>query len=108
MTGIDYAARVTKGAALLDEKRPGWEREIDLTRLDVNDPEHCVTAQTIGEGDYFRGKERLRLSSDESAEHGFVLTDDEYDEAGSEGYAPLTQAWRELISSRQAAVKVDG
>jgi hypothetical protein len=26
MSEIDYAARVAKGVALLDEKRPGWER----------------------------------------------------------------------------------
>jgi hypothetical protein len=35
MSEIDYAARVAKGVALLDQKRPGWERELDLEILDI-------------------------------------------------------------------------
>ncbi len=32
------AQRVAAGAALLDEKRPGWWRRIDLDTLDIPEP----------------------------------------------------------------------
>lgn len=37
--------RVAQGAAWLDEHYPGWERHIDLTRLDLSDPCRCVLGQ---------------------------------------------------------------
>lgn len=37
-----------KGAALLDEKMPGWADKIDLDELQLNDQCNCVLGQVYG------------------------------------------------------------
>jgi hypothetical protein len=37
-----------KGAALLDQKIPGWEHRIDPETLEMGDPRHCVVGQICG------------------------------------------------------------
>lgn len=108
MTEIDYAARVAKGAALLDEKRPGWERQIDLGTLDVQNGTCCVTAQLSGTQAWFTGMRQLGLTEGDSGTyvaHGFnaesydAMEDDEaYDQEAV--YATLNRLWRELIEGR--------
>jgi hypothetical protein len=44
MTGATLAGRVKRGAALLDEKRPGWAGEIVLDRLAMNSC-NCILGQ---------------------------------------------------------------
>lgn len=39
------AERVARGAALLDEQRPGWAAEIDLTVLDLSHACRCILGQ---------------------------------------------------------------
>lgn len=39
--------RVGRGASLLDEYRPGWERLVDLTKLDLADTCNCVLGQVF-------------------------------------------------------------
>ncbi|GAA2938096.1 hypothetical protein [Streptomyces enissocaesilis] len=63
-TDIDYAARVAKGAALLDEKKPGWENQIALDTLNISDGTCCVTAQLSGVGSWITGMNQLGLSMD--------------------------------------------
>ena len=41
------ASEVAKGAAWLDENFPGWEREIDLGTLNINDSCNCVLGQSL-------------------------------------------------------------
>ena len=43
------AERVAAGARWLDEHRPGWDREIDLGRLDIRDECNCVIGQQLGD-----------------------------------------------------------
>jgi hypothetical protein len=47
------AAAVARGAAWLDMVHPGWERKIDLARLELRDECRCVLGQlcTIGTED---------------------------------------------------------
>lgn len=52
--------RVKRGAALLDEKHPGWAEKIDKLLLDMNDCYDCVLGQLYGE--YFDGREALGLT----------------------------------------------
>lgn len=104
MNTIDYAARVAKGAALLDDKRPGWERLIDLSTLDIAPALHCVTAQ-LDAARHATGAWRLGLELDAYVLHGFQL------EAGVPSrrspYATLNTLWRDLITARLAAPKAD-
>lgn len=41
-------SRVARGAAWLDQVVPGWERKIDLSRLDLADSCQCILGQVVG------------------------------------------------------------
>jgi hypothetical protein len=91
--------QVQRGAALLDEKIPGWEDEIDLTRLTISDPRWCIGGQ-LGTRrkklvPYSDTMEMLGLSRPVHADYGFCLGGCDYD------YGDLTQAWREMIAGRR-------
>lgn len=120
MDTIDYKARVAKGAEVLDERIPGWPSMIVLDKLDVCNPWHCVLAQTVGHdetsnpgrGSFGLGVCQLGMDDTELAEHGFFIPDTDYERllnqmtdpdaqsVGTQIYAPLTDAWRELIAER--------
>lgn len=115
MSEIDYAARVAKGAALLDEKRPGWERLIDLGILDIESGFACVTAQLSGVRNFKVGREQLGLDKASYIAHGFntegdcdcCVSQEDLDRL-PEGYhqdaayATLNTLWKDLISKRLA------
>ncbi len=86
--------RVRRGAALLDEKRPGWWRDIDLGRLDIDSCSTCILGQIGGGkyGAYTSAMSELGLGDYEDVEYGF---DGDYPGA-------LTEAWRDLIGQRLA------
>lgn len=98
MNEIDYAARVAKGVALLDEKRPGWEREIDLDTLDIENGTSCVTAQLSGTSAWYDGMYALDLTMRTYTEHGFRVDDGDQDD-----YATLNILWKALITTRLAS-----
>lgn len=113
-TSIDYAARVARGIALLDEMEPDWLDEIELDALNLASVSACVLGRVYG--DYEAGLRTLGMDLDADAEpvaHGFTLTVDEYDalrkELGASPvysarvFAPLTAAWQEAISARLSA-----
>ncbi|MEO3852595.1 hypothetical protein ABGB09_34095 [Streptomyces sp. B8F3] len=111
-TAEDYRERVERGAAFLDEKAPGWVDRIDLDTLDVASDHLCVTAQAV-EATYYFALSLLEQSDDDAQELGFVLPEHEHDARADEliaadedddlgtVYAPLTQAWRQLIERRR-------
>jgi hypothetical protein len=88
------AERVAAGAALLDERVPGWHDAIDVDRLDIDSPTQCVLGQLYG--DYLAGEDALSELADSwssAVSYGFVERDVDGDE--------LTDAWRALIEQRQ-------
>jgi hypothetical protein len=97
MSEIDYAARVAKGAALLDEKRPGWEQLIDLDILDIENGTCCVTAQLSGQEAWYAGMRQLGLNMRSYTEHGFRA-----DDGDQQDYPALNTLWKDLISKRLA------
>lgn len=99
----DYAARVAKGVALLDEKRPGWERELDLDRLDIADGTSCVTAQLSGQNSWLTGMNQLGLEIETYEEHGFRAPDEEW--VLRDAYGTLNALWREVITGRLTAAQ---
>ncbi|MFJ2176427.1 hypothetical protein ACIOHE_26490 [Streptomyces sp. NPDC087851] len=119
---IDYKARVLKGAALLDVKKPGWVDLIDLEELDISSGERCVTAQLSGESRWRRGMEQIGLTSGDCGTyvaHGFNAESsdspeayglDSDDEGGASNaqqaaYVALNGLWRDLIAERRAAAE---
>ena len=116
MNGV--TERVKRGAALLDEKDPGWWGAIDLGKLDLRSKCDCVLgqlgAQRFGTTlhPYIDGlSEIARLSPLRAPDYGFDtgIDPDDYEhgsvEDGEEAvrreFASLTEAWRDLITRRQ-------
>lgn len=97
------AERVKRGAALLDEKRPGWWQRIDLGRLDVASDCDCVGGQLPGgygkvADDLFGPGVTFSLE----VSHGFEA-DGDFEGGDAGEFAALTEAWRSLILARRAA-----
>ena len=102
MSGI-FTERVAKGAALLDEKRPGWVDRIDLDTLDIDNCEDCVLGQAF-EAEvhddencgYTDGLEALGIPSGRPEEDfGF--------DAHRADQASLTAEWKRVITARREA-----
>lgn len=116
MSEIDYAARVQRGAALLDEKWPTWAQDIDLDRLDIQEGDNCMTAQyaqMLGLADrsddtaYEDGQQSLGLDDGQYEGHGFNAEGASYCDLQTDmvGYSTLNRLWRDLIIQRREAAQ---
>jgi hypothetical protein len=105
------AERVARGAALLDEREPGWWQRIDLSKLDLASTCRCVLGQLFSIADdnwppnngYWSGLARfgLRESASEAisgsaGSHGFASI-------RNEDYDALDAEWRRVIEARRSA-----
>ena len=98
-------ARAAQGAALLDDRDPGWATRIDADALRLSDGSACVLGQLSGE--YRRGLRArvLDLSSAPSrfvspVDLGFQAVGDLGDATEDLDYALLTRAWRDEVTAR--------
>lgn len=65
--------RVGRGAARLDDRRPGWAGEIDVARLDLADNLDCTLGQLYRH--YQIGRVEIGLPYDElTSRHGFTAS----------------------------------
>lgn len=94
--------RAANGAALLDRKFPGWERRVDLGRLDMSSGVPlsdtsggaCIVCQVTG-CIFDHGVDVLDLDYDgELYRLGFLAPDG--------GYPELDEAWVQLLKERWA------
>lgn len=115
MTDIDYAARVARGIALMDEKWPSWATEIDLEKLDIRSDTCCMTAQyaaSQGEGGHWEdGMDLLGLLPSSYEEHGFNAAgamSDEDAPIDHAGYDALNGLWKAEILRRRAQTSGTG
>lgn len=109
MTTSPEMMKAQRGAALLDQKRPGWEwhPEFDnLNTLDIRTGCNCILGKlyddqaTFGRNGYFVGIDELGLNPSSllsrPEEYGFI------------GYEAQTEAWREIITlKRRSAMELD-
>lgn len=108
MTEIDYASRVARGIALMDEKWPNWATEIDLEKLDIKSATCCVTAQyakTHGLGNrWWEAMEPLGLGEYDGTyeEHGFNGSVSVGGSVPDDAYDALNALWRSEIERRRA------
>lgn len=82
------AQRVARGAALLDEVRPGWRAEVDATSLDLSSPGRCILGQLYGLCS--QGVRAIGLNWHNGTsvpDHGFDRVEE------NQEYGPLTEAW---------------
>src|SRR5258708_35896283 len=94
----DVATRAARGAALLDERMPGWAQRIDVGRLDLADGCNCVLGQLFTEY-YLATRPVLGLGVSEALDAaigcGFHAVD-------SRQFSVPTAAWRHEIALRLA------
>ncbi len=93
--------RVLRGAVLLDRKRPGWWKTIDLFALSMSDCSRCIVGQALGQFDELAFEEVLGLPYETAiaTAHGF---DKEYPRKHY-GHPELREEWVALITERRAA-----
>lgn len=99
------AERVEKGAALLDQRVPGWDQQIELYRLSIASIYNCILGQLYGDYGYgyralnlgYEGCTCIQCQTNPSpglpGEFGFVGTNEVSDRT-------LTTAWKRLIRKR--------
>lgn len=88
--------RVARGAAVFDQKRPGWENRINLDDFDIRSARCCAVKQVCG--DYTTGI--VQLGVDDVAAFGFAG-------CGEDDYNRLNDEWRRVILDRRAAAPVE-
>ena len=99
MTTDKVQERVSRGAALLDQRYPGWFTKIDLAHLDMSTNCLCVLGQVTGSYAASTGE----LCPGTADWHGFMAavheaSEESYDRA----YAALDREWTQVILARRA------
>jgi hypothetical protein len=109
------AARVKRGACLLDKHRPGWEREIDLKRLGLleNDvlSQLCgnpmSALQTLGFGSVRDHLDHLyieipatKFRGGNLADYGFAAFREDGGGEWRQAYHELRRLWRAEVRTR--------
>lgn len=108
MTAEEARERVNRGAALLDQRRPGWAGELDLNTLHMASCDSCVLGQLFD--GYFIGTRRLAIQG-RAADLGFEVEPPVLRLVGdvslgslsgsvSEVYALLRAAWTDAVHAR--------
>lgn len=114
LTADAARSRAARGAALLDDRDPGWAGRIDTDGLALGDGAACVLGQLWGEYRLGLGRSRvLDLSSAPTrfvspVDLGFQAVGDLGEAAEDLDYAFLTRAWRAEVTERQARSAVPG
>lgn len=95
MISEDHKQRIDRGAALLDEKKPGWAGEIDISTLNVDSYFDCVLGQLYGT--FALGSEAIWGDEDgedlQAMENGFFFL-----EVTKE--RETTEYWKEKVRER--------
>lgn len=87
------AKKVKAGAELLDERRPGWAKEINLATLNLEECDECIQGQLYGE---FQNAAALQQLGVADIAHGFTLPfcTSDWD------WLFLTELWKQEIIKR--------
>lgn len=99
---FDLKKRVAKGAQLLDQKRPGWYREIDTSNLNMAERGDCILGQLYpyysnGTSELFGHSMYTMAEWREEKDHGFDLGGG-WDRIHT--YGALKRAWIKEIKAR--------
>lgn len=119
MISPDIAAKIAKGAARLDERFPGWEREIDLNKLEMasGSPlregamKACILCQVTKKSyGYAARTVGFNYMFGEDEDEGFIvyLGFGREDKDIAETYDALNEGWTELIKERFSSGTLSG
>jgi hypothetical protein len=118
MSELSIPERVARGAAALDERKPGWNEQIDLDVLDLNNCNNCILGQLYG---HYAGAPQALKWLDPLDVAGYIAPDYGFDrrpslfvgdadyralaeEAADAEYDALTEEWRRVITARRSSV----
>lgn len=103
MTPQDIPAAAAKGAALLDQKMPGWYQLFNLHILSMSKCSKCILGQLFSY--YQPGLACIGITDREGEALGFSipLDMDSYDKNTYTHYPTLTRAWKHEVVTRLAA-----
>lgn len=90
--------RVSRGAALLDRKVPGWENRIDLDRLDISSTANCILGQLYSPTTSWVGEGYTNLYAVGMGTDISIL--DEYVD-----FPELKAEWKRVITERRMMVR---
>lgn len=83
--------RASRGAAWLDQEKPGWAKQIQTERLDISEASCCVIGQIFGDfNDWFPTHKHTFV-----LRHGFDCT-----HRKGKNFDKLTKAWRAEVDRR--------
>src|SRR5690349_3384032 len=100
-TALPLADRVAAGAAFLDEVKPGWHKEIDVERLNLESSCRCVMGQLYGS--YFGRPVALKVGPFAGVNHGLSLS------AGTpEKWRKLDELWIKEVEIRNMDIGKEG
>lgn len=105
-----YTEEAARGAALLDEKNPGWADRIDLSALSMGNPDRCILGQLYG--GFLTALVALdmpcqctcfgeSLPENDATSLGFEVGCTARRSSEDRAYAWLENAWRDEILSRR-------
>lgn len=106
-------SNVARGAAYLDQQRPGWFQRIDIGTLTLHDPCGCIVGQLCGTGhEFVDGMRSLSIPFDnhgsfDAKGYGLALenlTGVTHDDPRAD-YVILQDAWIEAIAARRFPLK---
>jgi len=89
---------IARGVALLDARRPGWYRDVDIDILDMCAPDVCILGQLYGS--YSDGKWLLGLEFRSGGRYGFDVYEDD---DGDWSFEDLDNRWAIIIRARLEA-----
>ena len=110
------ATRVKRGAHLLDQQRPGWEKQIDLRRLGGLENDvlaqlygtHPRALEALGFGsvrehleDLFEETPRIKFRGGLAPDYGFAAFPEDAGGNWREAYQELRRLWRAEVKSRK-------
>lgn len=104
------AERVAAGAAFLDKREPGWDRRIDLDRLDLESACACVLGQlhfdkNAPDLSYIYAIRKLQIQEPRDAEFGFDVLEGAEDFSAEEAeFEELTAEWKRVLTKRRTLV----
>lgn len=91
-----FEERVSRGVALLDERKPNWRELIDTKKLDMTCQYNCILGQVYRS--YMQGLSALftvNLSFDHACNHGFHLPVGS--DRDNDGFDELAEEWKRHI-----------
>lgn len=93
--------RVAEGLKHLDANHPDWYGEIDLDELEMQREDRCILGQLdTGFWSYLHNNFHGLLWA---FDHGFTLSEAEFDRLGNKGYEDLGSLWVTGVLIRRGA-----